>query len=561
MKSGKFLPVVQFIMFLPSTGYNGNMVLSPSFNSLHGSLASSINDLTVEVELLEKAIRHNDVKFVSRALEIYLGKLSGDKQSQSTRRTDSQDSRPNRPVLRSQSAFDEQHPQQQQQQFSLNDSIRRSSASTEERENMTIFTNALHTAIENNAYDVTVLMLKHGVDPNEPGVAPYTFDYWRRSSHTSEDSNVVNQDRLNLTNMVCSTSREPLIRTPSIRTANSPMLLSPLAGPSFFGGGGGGSTTNNNPTIYFSANSSPSSINSDLSSMCHYQSTTKLIRLRAEMSAELRLVYCKSDGSPVSYDEEYVREKLFTLPPIYLAVALNNSVILRELIRFGANVNATDSHGVTPLHLCLCQEHISRACLHLLVQSGAKLKVKNNQLIAPFELVDPDLCDEVVDLQKSLIDELFTQMVPQSKTSRSRKRDSIFSSHRVLPRDQSNNSINLAVLSKHFAKEESLESNSSGTNLTKFFESKLTGGGDRRGGGKEKQLSKQSSKNVQICLDDYSDHLSDSPATGTAKTLDTPSGPSTLFSGIIGHKRSFACDSHTANYLKNNVSRSLGSIS
>ena len=52
-------------------GASSPLALSPSYNSMHSSLASSINDLTVEAEQLERAIRHNDTRHVRRMLELH----------------------------------------------------------------------------------------------------------------------------------------------------------------------------------------------------------------------------------------------------------------------------------------------------------------------------------------------------------------------------------------------------------------------------------------------------------------------------------------------------------
>ena len=235
---------------------------------------------------------------------------------------------------------------------------RRESGSTEERggESPSIFINCLHLAIENNSFDVILLLLRSGIDPNEAGVQPYSMENWRRSSHASSESSCApinagtNADRLtiNNVNLMYSSSREPLIRTPSIRSAISPMLLSPMAGPSHLSNAGANSSLNINTghnSIYFALNSSPSSINSELSSVGRFSTPTKVIRVRADMWPNLKVVHMATDGNGVTYDEEYTRENLYSLPPIFLCVSLNNSAILRELIKFGANVNTVDRYA------------------------------------------------------------------------------------------------------------------------------------------------------------------------------------------------------------------------
>lgn len=568
------------------------MVLSPSFTSLHGSLASSINDLTAEAEMLERAIRHNDVKFVSKLIEQYFGKSGAERLSTGSRRSsrsNKQDSAqsaaqpagqgsggrrdsartPDRPVLRSQMAFDEAL-------LALNcEPHRQDTASTETRECQSIFANALHLAIENNALSVCVLLLRNGIDPNEPGVAPCTIDFWRRSSHTSDESGNAHLagrgacDRLSVGALnlgQLSTSREPLIRTPSAR---SPMLLSPQAGGSFFG-----SRFLHHSPLY-SANSSPSSVVSDLSSVCNY-ANHRYVRMRPELARDLAAVHSRLDGSDVTYEEEYSRERLFTLPPIFLVVALSNSAILRELLLHDTDVNAADAHGVTPLHLCLCQEHISRACLQLLVQAGAKLHVRNKKNVAPVELVERALLEEVTYLPTFLIDDSFQQLLlgdrsppaPNALHRRLSKRDTLMHAHyksvdyHNSDVDNSSSTLN-SVLPAHASpaaqkkdpfgqKEESVDSASS-SNLGRFLNEFRLQTGDLQARQKkavvEQQLSASRSgeapgsgggRDVRICLE-RSNTIEQVPDHQPGSSLFFP----TTISNLMGHKRSFACDSST----------------
>ncbi|KFM64213.1 26S proteasome non-ATPase regulatory subunit 10, partial [Stegodyphus mimosarum] len=58
---------------------------------------------------------------------------------------------------------------------------RRGSLSSE-HEPPPIFANALHLAVECHSLDVARLLLKYGVDPNESGIPPSSFEIWRRGS-------------------------------------------------------------------------------------------------------------------------------------------------------------------------------------------------------------------------------------------------------------------------------------------------------------------------------------------------------------------------------------------
>ncbi|OTF76729.1 ankyrin repeat domain containing protein [Euroglyphus maynei] len=534
------------IDFFPgcNIGTNNSYMASILSISRHNSQASSINDINYETEqLLEKAIRHNDVKLVSKILELYDdGKNESlDKTSLTAKKSSfSKDEKIERPVLKPQLAIDEQN-------FS-----RGHSSSMDDGDNSYNFSNALHLAIENNSFDVFVFLLKHRIDPNNPGKACCQTECFRRSRNTSVDS----QDHFLYSNFknIPSTSCEPLIRSPSIRSANLPLLLNPNI-----------VSTPKMPSFQFmqsnqfSINSEPYNFNSRRSST----KSAKIIQIRSEIPADRKIVHTCSDGTRITYDEEYNREKLFMLPPIFLAVALNNSVILRELIAFGANVNLADGHGVTPLHLCLCQQHISRACLRLLIYSGAKLKTKNNNNVAPIDLVDETFAHEIIQMQKAIIDESFEQLLLRS-TNVVGRRDSIpFIKNRKQSKTTLIKTVNNLVSTSErlFLKDNSTDSYTNGTNIAKFFETKIMNNEIKR---KNFPFTiKQSSKDATTVGQEDKSPLENRPKNVPRKSItNSATSNSTLFlptsPGSIGHKRSFAIDSHDD---KNSAMKSFQNLS
>ena len=509
--------------------------------SRHNSQASSINDINYETEqLLEKAIRHNDVKLVSKIFEHYYSDDDGkneslDKTNLTAKKSLSlsKDEKIERPVLKTQSAIDEQNY------------FHGLSSSIEDGDNSYLFSTALHLAIENNAYDVFLFLLKHRIDPNNPGKTCYQTECFRRSRNTSVDS----QDHLPYSNFenIPSTSCEPLIRSPSIRSANLPLLLNPNI-----------VNTPKIPSIQsmqsnqYSISSEPYNLNSRRSST----KSAKIIQIRSEISTDKKTVHVCSDGTRITYDEEYNREKLFTLPPIFLAVALNNSVILRELIAYGANVNLMDGHGVTPLHLCLCQQHISRSCLQLLIHSGAKLKTKNNKNVAPIDLVDETFAHEIIQMQKAIIDESFEQLLLRSTTDS--RRDSVpFIKNRKHSKTIPIKTVNNLA----FFKENSTDSYTNGTNLAKFFETKIMNNEIKR---KNFPFTiKQSSKDTTTLSQEDKSPTEAPPKNVQRKSItNSATSNSTLFlptsPGSIGHKRSFAIDSQSD---KTSALKSLQNVS
>ncbi|KPM04050.1 ankyrin repeat domain containing protein 11 [Sarcoptes scabiei] len=292
-----------------------------------------------------------------------------------------------------------------------------------------IFAKALHLAIENNSNDVGVALLNHGIDPNSNGIEDSInlMDFWNRSNKSNDTSlesaeNLFDQNRNNHL-IASSISHEPLIRSPSIRSANLPLVLEPKTLNSWADQIQSISPSRNyslqkrnfGNSLNHSFISNTSSINSNLCGFDRRSSSksARLIRTNSDLSIRLRTVHIRTDGSKLTYDDEYNRDRLFQLPPIFLSVALNNSVLLKELISHGADVNSADDYGVTPLHLCLCQKQISRACLRLLIQSGAKLRLENKQTIAPFQLVDEKLFKEILQLQRSIIENSFDHLLFQ----------------------------------------------------------------------------------------------------------------------------------------------------
>ena len=70
----------------------------------------------------------------------------------------------------------------------------------------------------------------------------------------------------------------------------------------------------------------------------------------------------------------YTIERLYNLPPIFLAVAMKNHIALRYLLRYEADPNIHDPFNDTsPLHLSVSERFYSNECAVLLVEHGAKV--------------------------------------------------------------------------------------------------------------------------------------------------------------------------------------------
>ena len=155
------------------------------FTRRASSTASSIFDLSSEAEQLERAIRENDTNGVKKILRIHRNRFSvshhgsyiGDKSSaESGSRCPSQGEgggyHDNDHLRKSQTLFDQSGD-------------RRGSNTTDSYEGLPSFRNALHIAIQHQSLDVLRLLLKSGIDPNEPGLNHVSTD-GRRCSGISE---------------------------------------------------------------------------------------------------------------------------------------------------------------------------------------------------------------------------------------------------------------------------------------------------------------------------------------------------------------------------------------
>lgn len=135
------------------------------------STSSSIFDLSAECEQLERSIRDNDVVAVKKFLQIHHGKFPVDLAGSFLDKS-SCDSRSRRVSHVSHVSQDVEILLRKSQ--TLIDSLDRRESFGTESEVPSIFRTSLHLAVQHAAYDVLKLLLKYGVDPNEPS-ARVTF--------------------------------------------------------------------------------------------------------------------------------------------------------------------------------------------------------------------------------------------------------------------------------------------------------------------------------------------------------------------------------------------------
>lgn len=292
---------------------HGNLPVSPSSRSLAGSsLGSSINDLTLEAEQLERAIRNNDVDATRRLLELHHDRFSVNLHSSLLDKSSAGSASQDLEILlrRSQTLID---------RLDHGDSM-----SSDLEPAPAVFASALHVAIEYQSLEVARLLLRYGVEPNEGGIP---MGQRRGSSIASEGSGRRN-------------------------------------------------------TL------SPSKPNSDHSSP---ESRLKYVPLRDGLPTPVRVVRVNHDGREVTFESEYTRDYLYSLPPLFLASVLGKTAMTRLLLKYGASSSPRDQNGITPLHLAVCQSQVSWPCVKLLLEAGARIHVPSNRGVTPCDLADSDL--------------------------------------------------------------------------------------------------------------------------------------------------------------------------
>ena len=125
----------------------------------------------------------------------------------------------------------------------------------------------------------------------------------------------------------------------------------------------------------------------------------------------------------LDYNAYYTNERLFTLPPLFLAAQRNNHFACTLLLKYGANINARDEQYCSPLHLASRLQH--DVC-GILVSHHACTTISNKYGDTPFSL-----WPMVKQLQVAFVDREFSKLC--------RKPSSASKRYRFLSRENNNN--------------------------------------------------------------------------------------------------------------------------
>ncbi|GFN90724.1 ankyrin repeat domain-containing protein 54 [Plakobranchus ocellatus] len=328
---------------------------------------------------------------------------------------------------------------------------------------------SLHLAMQHNSLDVVKVLLKYGVDPNEPQGLAHHFKS-RRSSYQSScgtdgssppvGTNLPGQGLLHQCNHSEQSERrlspsptlgvqspgstrlariekaEPKMSDDALRTADSASVT--LSQSSEHRQMISQSSTKHGTQVVKchlnqSSNHLPSNTCQNMLSTSPYSTHRPCYSSVRSKSLELpgRSPCIKRANSPVCHLPEivetviedgfnfgihYNREELFNLPCLYLAVVDGNSYFVQLLLRYGARPNTQDLYGCSPLHLACCPEFHNIDIIRILLRFGAKVHLKNAQADSPFTI-----WPEVLNEQRAVIRAALSRLSTfQLATTRSR---------------------------------------------------------------------------------------------------------------------------------------------
>lgn len=391
-------------------GYHGNTF---DMGRRTSSVTSSIFDLSYEGEVLDRAIRENDVKVIKKIMHIHSSKFPlvrtahvnggfpNDKLSALDSVSGNSQPRPSihsmgmeRPVIENRRDSAQPRGSQQLNPMSLISDMRRESSATENTDSgiPLIFRNALHVAIQHNAIDVLGVLLASGVDPNEPGLN--FSSEGRRCSSISE--------------ILLPREKRDVRFQLSQNEFSSNECASENQTDSFNGKCEADPRSPADPGLV----SCPTE--SKWSAITRTASTRGSKRTAAAAAAVSSTQQQQQLNTDLDFGSIYTAEKLQELPPLFLAAAQRNAKTVRLLLQFGASPNIRDDLGCTPLHLSACVDFQSWLCAVILLEYGAQVHAVNRFGVSPFQL-SPDLQKE----QLKIVEDNFHVLHQDTKASNS----------------------------------------------------------------------------------------------------------------------------------------------
>ncbi|ELT88361.1 hypothetical protein CAPTEDRAFT_195646 [Capitella teleta] len=367
------------------------------------SITSSIFDLSYEGEVLDRAIRDNDIKVIKKIIHVHSGKfplvrtahVNGgfpvDKLSavdsvsyvSQLRQTPLPPGElPEAASARRDSILQQQQPRGSQQlnPWTALADARRESSATENTDSVVplIFRNAVHVAIQHNALDVLGVLLASGVDPNEPGLN--FSSEGRRCSSISEI--LLPREKRDVRFQLSQTSEV----SPSDNSSDSPNCAK--------------CDSVSRTDVGLPASPSAPASQGERRDSRTLNRTAAAAAAAAAVPTSKGALGATNASADFDFGSTYTAERLQELPPLFLAAAQRNVKTVRLLLQFGAAPNVHDDLGCTPLHLSACVDFQSWLCAVALLEYGAQVDAVNRFGVSPRHL-SPDLQKE----QQRIVDE------------------------------------------------------------------------------------------------------------------------------------------------------------
>lgn len=325
--------------------------IEPNICRRSNSTVSSIFDLSFESEQLDRALRTNNAPAVAKILQVHYGKfpivihahMAG---GTSTDRS-SYESRSRRPSSRTTTSSFQDFEFTGKRTLTPNFEHERRISVTPEWDIPDIFRTSLHVAITHNSLEVIEVLLRHGIDPNEPR-GNTTASERRHSFLHCDNHKRIRHERVIEESNELSASDESFCTVhqaqPETRAATSDTCTLSVPVP----------TVSLPPTCDCTRKQSLASVSSDL-------------QPRASFTISL------------DCDLSYTHEDLFNMPPLYFAVQEKNEAAVCMLLQYGADPNISDRGGNTPLHLASTDRCYNANTCTELIRFGAKVRQSNFQ--------------------------------------------------------------------------------------------------------------------------------------------------------------------------------------
>uniref|UniRef100_A0A0L8FQK7 Uncharacterized protein n=1 Tax=Octopus bimaculoides TaxID=37653 RepID=A0A0L8FQK7_OCTBM len=302
------------------------------------STASSIFDLSTEAEQLERALQENDILSLTKILKLHHTKFPVTINSDNFTERGSCDS------------YSQRISQGSQNYVERND--RRESVVTDISDVPAIFRTSLHVAVQNDSVDVLKILLKCGIDPNMPNQFCYSAS--RKNSIITETSYPVNKEDVE-TKFVASVKQD-------------------------------------NKTSNYQAAASSTKL--QVASLINESRQHQQSRNLCSTPAKHEILF--------EFSFNYSQDELFNLPVLYLAIVNANAPAVDLLLKYNANPNIQDRHGVTPLHLASCADFYNEKCIRHLMKHGAKIHMQTFFGVSACN-IRPTLDKEQLDVIKEMM--------------------------------------------------------------------------------------------------------------------------------------------------------------